>query len=359
MASLSSLVDRVRLELGDMGKSFVTQFVADGSTNRFKLHYQPLDGASVIVYQNGTDISTECFVEESTGVLITPDVPADGAEMLVSGTYYRYFTTSELGRLVTDAITQHSAGHVDSLGRKMNVDTLPVIEEYPASIYAVTLALYTLATDSSFDIDISAPDGVNIPRSERYRQLMDMVQARQAQYRDLCVQLGVGMYKIDVFTLRRISKATGRYVPVYKPQEVDDRSYPQRVQDQLPTYGDKQVPWITDGGELTAYQGRAFIETINWTGTYDPSITFVGKLLNQRGSVLNVQDFTIDVTNTDDAYTATISLTADQTLRLAERTYWSIQEVDPNNTDPNSGTILPVEIKGGNFFTVRVSQVVL
>ena len=39
MATLLSLTDRVRVELGDLGKSFVTQFVADGTTNRFKLLY--------------------------------------------------------------------------------------------------------------------------------------------------------------------------------------------------------------------------------------------------------------------------------------------------------------------------------
>jgi hypothetical protein len=365
MTTTASLISRVRLELGDMGKSFVKQFIADGSTNRFKLDVAPLDAPSIIVYLNGADITSFSHVEESTGVLILqetngdPLIPLDGDELLVSGTYYRYFTNAEMLTIVNDAIAQHTSGHTDSLGRLYTPENLPTNEEYPVAIYAVTIALYTLATDASFDIDISAPDGVNIPRSERYRQLMDMVQARQAQYRDLCVQLGVGLYKIDVFTFRRISKATGRYVPVYKPQEVDDRSYPQRVEDSLPTYGDKQVPWVTDGGELTAYQGRAFIETITWSGTYDPSVTFVAKLLSQRGSVQHLQDFTCSVSNTGTAYTATISLTADQTLRLGERTYWSIQEVDPNNTDPNSGTILPVEVKGGNFFTVRVSQVVL
>jgi hypothetical protein len=248
----------------------------------------------------------------------------------------------------------------------------------------------------------------------------------------------VGMYKIDTFTLRRISKATGRYVPVYKPQEVDDRSYPQRVADQLPTYGDKQPTWPTDGGELIAYQGRAFTKTITFTGQYDVSCSFTANLLNQRGSVLVVQNFDLEVVdlnsftitavtrtsgsttaritatgknfavgdsirvigvntelnqtwvvaavvdannfnvttthttplaltnltgtallNADRTYSATISLTSDETLRLAERTYWSVQLVDPNNTDPNSGTILPVEIKGGNFFTERVSTVVL
>jgi hypothetical protein len=359
MATTASLVSRVRLELGDVGKTFVTQFVADGSTNRFKMHYSPLDATSVVVYNNGTDVSSQAHIEESTGVMVLDFIPADGDELTVSGLYYRYFTDTELGSLVNDAVAQHSGGHNDSVGRQINVANLPAIEEYPVAIYAVTLALYTLATDASFDIDIAAPDGVSIPRSERYRQLMDMVQARQAQYRDLCVQLGVGMYKIDVFTFRRISKATGRYVPVYLPQEVDDRSYPQRVYDSLPTYGNKPPVWITEGGELTAYQGRAFTTTVTFTGTWDNSVSFVAKLLNQRGSVLVVQNFELSVDQVSTNYTATMSLTADQTLRLAERTYWSIELVDPNNTDPNSGSILPVEIKGGNFFTERVSSVVL
>ena len=41
-------------------------------------------------------------------------------------------------------------------------------------------------------------------------------------------------------------------------------------------------------------------------------------------------------------------------MRLANRTYWSI-EVDDQTVD----TTIPTEVKGGNFFTVRASEVVL
>lgn len=144
MATISSLVDKVRVELGDIGKSFVSQFVADGSTNRFQLHYFPLDDANnIFVYQNGVE-QVDAVVESSTGVLVLPSVPANGDQISVSGNYYRYFTTSELSSLVTSAVEQHSANHTDSLGRKITVDTLPLIEEYPVAVYAVTLALYTL-----------------------------------------------------------------------------------------------------------------------------------------------------------------------------------------------------------------------
>jgi hypothetical protein len=357
VATISSLVDKVRVELGDLGKSFVMQFMADGTTNRFRLHYAPLDGSGVTVIADGVDVSNNASVEESTGVLVLDTLPADGVEITVSGTYYRYFTATELSNLVTSAVDQHSAHHTDSLGRQVTVATLPIIEEYPVAVYATTLALYTLATDAAFDIDIQAPDGVTIPRAERYRQLMEMIQARQIQYKDLCVHLGIGMYKIDIFNLRRVSKTTNRYVPSYKPQEVDDRSYPQRVQAGLPTYGDDPTEWATEERELTAYQGVAFSKTITFNGPVSSSgISFVAKLLNQRGSTLSyssvVQNMTLSITNNVGVYTATMSLTAAQTKGIARRTYWQIASI-------NDTTNELIQLIGGNFFTERVSEVVL
>lgn len=443
MATIDSLISRVRVELGDLGKSFVTQFVADGSTNRFRLHYAPLDATTVEVQikriSNGvtSDITANANIEESTGVLIllenngeTPLIPADGDELTVSGNYYRYFTGADITRLINDAFKEHSNNAIDSTGRKMTLDTLPANEEYPLTIYATTLALYTLATDAAFDIDIAAPDGVSIPRSERYRQLMDMVQTRHQQYRELCSLMGIGLFRIEVFELNRISKTTNRLVPKYLPQEVDDRSYPQRIQLPTPTLGNAPTPWPTDAGELTAYQGRSFSTSLDFTGNYSGK-SFTAKLLNQRGSVLVVQNFTLSVdvagidtitaasrtsgsttitittsaahglsagnsvvitsvddtvngiytiatagsttftvagtattalaltgltgqveTNVEKEYTFTLSLTKDQTLRTAERTYWSLSTVDAFTDEA-------IEIKGGNFFTVRRNSAVL
>jgi hypothetical protein len=432
VATINSLVERVRFELGDMGRSFVTQFTAGGTTNRYRLHYAPLDGASVIVTANNVDITNDCSVEESTGVLVTDNLLNAGVEVAVSGTYYRYFTAAELATLVTTAIGEHSARSTDALGREITVANLPAMEEYPVSVYATTLALYTLATDAAFDIDIQAPDGVTIPRAERYRQLMEMITTRQAQYRDLCVQLGVGLYKIDVFTLRRISKMTNRYVPVYKPMEVDDRSFPQRASIPEPTYGDQHAKFPTESGDLTAYQGRKFATNISFTGNWAGS-SFVARLYYQRGSVQIVQNFAMAVTSdqdswivtgaartsgnakitittaathdftsgqsvfltdvddalngeyivttpitsntfsvmgtattalaltsldglaehsTEQTYIAAVSLTSDQTFRLANRTWWKITAIN-SQTDENLAVI------EGNFFTVRASEVIL
>lgn len=303
MATMSTLIERVRLELGDLGKSFAESIIADGTTNRFQLQYQPLDSASVTVSDDGVNVTAYAHVEESTGVVVLTDtsanpdvavIPTAGSVLLFNGTHYRYFTDDELAEIITTAVSQHSAKHIDSLGRPLSLVNLPTLEEYPVAVYATVMALYTLATDASFDIDIMAPDGVSIPRSERYRQLMQMIQLRQDHYRDLCVHLGVGLYSIDVFSFRRISKTTNRYVPVYKPQEVDDRSIAQRVEMSIPTYGDANVPWVTEAGQLLAYQDIAFEGEVTFTGDY-AGYSFLARVVTQRGSKYKIQPFTLSV----------------------------------------------------------------
>jgi len=343
VATTQTLIDRVRMELGDTAKSFVERLYPDGTTNRFLLSYNPLDGASVEVSVDGTDITNDTAVEESTGVIVLDEVPDAGSVLIANGIHYRYFKDSELTTFVNTAILEHTAKRTDSLGRTVNIENLPPLEEYPVALYATTLALYTLATDASFDIDISAPDGVMIPRAQRYRQLMEMIQTRKEQYRELCTQLGIGLYSIDVFSLRRISKTTNRYVPVYKPQEVDDRSVAQRAELFNPTYGDANVPWPTESVQLTSYQNIAFEAEVTFSGDYE-DYSFIAQLVTQRGSIQVVRTFDLTVTDVDGVYTATLALDKDSTLRLPNRCWWQIMSVDDVTDEKN-------EIIAGDFFS--------
>lgn len=320
MATLASLSDRLRSEIGDLGKSFVWQTTASGTTNRYLVPYSPVDGANLIITVDGIDVSTDVSVEESTGYITFDDIPDADSSIIVAGTYYRYFTNIEIEQFVCDAFAQHTANHADPYGRAVVMRTLPGLEEYPVVIYASTLALYTLATDAAFDIDITAPDGVMIPRSERYRQLMQMIESRKQQYRELCSQLGIGLYKIDVFSVRRISKTTNRYVPVYLPMEVDDKSMPQRAIIPIPSYGSAISPTDVPSYDLTMYQGDSFeveldfpfeVGDYNWAS--DITMVFGG---------LKIDSFTVEQTATDKLK---LSLTSQQTEALPERCYWDIQ----------------------------------
>lgn len=325
MATLSTLAERLRSELGDQGKSFVYSFVADGITNRYQIPYSPVDALNMIITVDGNDVSTSVDVEETTGWLTFDNVPDDGLTVIVAGTYFRYFTVTEIEQFICDAFDQHTANHADQYGRSVLIDTLPGLEEYPVVIYASTLALYTLATDASFDIDITAPDGVMIPRSERYRQLMQMIEVRKNQYKELCSQLGIGLYKIDVFTLRRTSKTTNRYVPVYLPQEVDDRSMPQRAILSIPSYGSGISPSSVPTKDLFTYQGDTFTAILDFPDSFDTTLyTWKAEIAQQLGSAVSIASFTIDaVENATDQLQ--ISLTSTQTQTLPEKAYWDIQ----------------------------------
>ena len=265
MATLTALSDRLRSELGDIGRSFSETFTGDGSTVRFQLTQNPIQGSTLVVKVNGTDVSSTTTVEEGVGVIILQTPPINTATIVVTGLAFRYFTDSDICYYINTAFTEHAHTTTDTNGSPASMSSLPALDEYPLVILASTMALYTLATDASFDIDIISPDGVNIPRSERYRQLSQIIEQRKEQYRELCKLLNVGMHRIEVFSLRRISKLTNRYVPIYRPQEVDDGSIPQRVMLPLPTYGDVKpnVPVLSK--DLSIYAGDDFMEKLRFS----------------------------------------------------------------------------------------------
>lgn len=351
MATLTSLADRLRTEIGDLGKSFVWQTIATGDTNRYLLPYSPVDAINMIITVNGIDVSPTVDVEETTGYMTFDTVPAVGEVIVAAGTYFRYFTITEIEQFVCDAFEQHTANHADIYGRAVLLDTLPGLEEYPVVVYASTLALYTLATDAAFDIDIQAPDGVMIPRSERYRQLMQMIETRKQQYRELCSLLGIGLYKIDVFSLRRISKHTNRYVPVYLPQEIDDKSTPQRAQIPMPSYGSAIAPSSIPTKDLLAYQGDNFVAILDFPDSFDVTLyTWKSDISPQVGYPTKLASFEVEfITGATDQLQ--ISLTSEQTASLPDRAYWDIQGTLISDTSQ-----VKTYLRGGFFTTTQVTQ---
>ena len=119
MATIANLGDRLRSEIGDIGKSFVYQFVADGTTNRFLIPNSPLDGANLIVTKNSTDISSSVEVEEATGYIVLDTTPQAGDVLIAAGNYFRYFTTAEIQAFVSTAFLQHTANHTDAFVGRM------------------------------------------------------------------------------------------------------------------------------------------------------------------------------------------------------------------------------------------------
>ena len=330
MATIDSLVARVRMELGDTGKSFVWSIDSTGA-QRYEMPYSPVDGTSLGVFRGSTDVSDHVEVEEHTGVLTFDSVPAVGQKITAQGTYFRYFTNAELQSITEAAVREHLYNRTDAYGRAMTVANLPVVEEFPTALLATIQALYTLVTDAAFDIDISTPDGVSIPRSERYRQLMDMIRARKEQYDELCKALNIGLTRIETFTFRRISRATNRYVPIYMPQEVDDRSRPQRLFLPIPTYGASPVPSKAAEYDLVFTQGDSFSVVLDFpfdVTAYLPK----AQIRLYPESAAKVAEITCTIEDGPQGKIK-LSLTPAQTLKVPLRSFWDLQLTREETTE--------------------------
>jgi hypothetical protein len=255
MATTQGLIDRVRLELGDTGNPVRDSFLSDGVQVEYFLSAQNVRGSSLVVNLVGNGVSTPTIsftLDEALGLLTLDTTPTEELTVQVSGTTYGMFSDAELAQYVNDAFIQHTEGrHIQTRYRTsdgfirynddpMTVATLPEIEEKLVAMLATIECLWTLSTDTSTDVDIQTAEGTFVPRSQRFIQIRQQIESMTEYYTRLCQQLNVGLFRIEVSTLRRVSKTTGRLVPVFRPREYDDYALPQRILPEIDERGEDE-----------------------------------------------------------------------------------------------------------------------
>jgi hypothetical protein len=244
------IINRVRMELGDTGAPFSDTFLGTGMVSTYDLTDFNVWNETVTWIRNqapvllvkGTDYSMN--YQEGRIYLIGASSPLpQGDTLVVSGQASGMFSDEELGAFINDAVIQHTNGRTiktrfkDSNGFikyvtvPIDLTNLPDIEGTLVALRATIDALWALATDASTDIDISSADGTTVPRSQRYRQIRDQIDAMTARYNQLCAMLNVGLNRIEMSKIRRVSKTTNRLVPIFEDREYDDYDLPRR---QLP-----------------------------------------------------------------------------------------------------------------------------
>lgn len=341
------------MELNDQPKQFNKTLAGDGSTFDFPLGVKPIDTTTLLVTINNVVIAAGSgyTVEPSHGVIHFLTAPANNAVIKVSGSVFRYFSDSEIEYFVNTALSQHTHQRTDSYGRAMTVKLLPEVEVYPLTILSTIEALYALATDAAFDINIFAPDGVTIPRSERYHQLMNLIQQRTEQYRNLCAALNIGLWRIEVGTLRRVSRTTNKLVPVYMPQEIDDSRRPERVYLPNDMTGRTPLPSTIGTYDLILQQGDSYEFVLDFPDTTNfDDLVFKAEIRTGPNSPSKWAEFAITVL---DAPTKKLklSLTKKQTEMLPVRTWWDIQA-----TSLSDDTFEKTYVRGQVFTEREITQ---
>lgn len=280
MATVNGLIQRARLEIGDAGRLFQSlPVVGDGVINTVTLPEKPVDALALTVTQTSAlGVATvlvpgdDYTVDEHQGVILLANpIPEDG-KVVVTGTAFRYFTTEDWSTFVNTAFLQHNHGRSNNLAR------LDPVEDYLVVLLALCEALFALMNDSAFDIDIQTPEGISIPRHQRFDQLMQMLMARQDQYQRLASALNVGLNRIEMFTLRRVSRATGRLVPIYIDQEIDEATPARRVYVPIDQQGAKVIDDGVLQQDLTVEVGIPIDITVNTGFALSPGDTLRAQL---------------------------------------------------------------------------------
>lgn len=231
--SLEQLVWRTELELNETVKDYQAVTRGDGQTVRWELPARQL--TSHRLYISGGDElvpDVDYTIDMADGtVVLTEPIPI-GSSLVAEGKAGRFFSGDELETLVLEAFLRHTHGQNPRISfddpPPLGYVTLPAIEKQLVAILATIDALWILTTDAAFDIDIATPEGVSIPRSQRWQHLMMQIRMLKERYQEIAQMLNVGLNRIQQYNLRRVSRLTNRLVPIYIPQEFDDRSIPPR-----------------------------------------------------------------------------------------------------------------------------------
>jgi hypothetical protein len=265
-----------------------------------------------------------------SGTVTFTQTPKSGAPIVVTGTHYRYFTTTDLTVFLDTAVKQHTDNRTDAYGSNITVSSIPPVEEYPVALLATVEALWALATDASFDINITAPDGVNIPRGQRFQQLSNIIAQRKEQYRELCSALNVGLWRIEIGVLRRISRTTNKLIPLYMPQEIDDYSKPERVYMENNLRGRTPLPNTVGVYDIILTQGDT------WSTNFDFPLNLTGYLVKAQARTypeapLLAAEFNVTTVSATTGV-VTLSLTAEQTKDLPLKSFWDVQVYTADGT---------------------------
>jgi hypothetical protein len=224
MSDKNDVIDIARNYLRDFPKFFQDTFSNVGrvvdlgrpniDTATLWVRYQP---------QIGSQASVSYTVDARNGILRVADDLQPTDTLMVEGYYYEWLTPSDLSFYADMAINLNTHNLRTPL-ENMAPAVVDVI-----GIHTLVQALWGLMSEYSRDIDVITSESVHIMASQRYRMVSSLLQYWTEEYNTRAKALNIGLERLEVVTLRRVSRTTNRLVPIYKPREVGDYGPIERV----------------------------------------------------------------------------------------------------------------------------------
>ena len=228
MTTLADISEIARTYLRDFPRFFQVSFDAVGRT--YQLGHTNVDTSTLWVayYATGSSAASALSpasyeLDERNGVVrVNASVPG-GAKILVEGYYYEWVTPSDLSFYSKKAVDKH----LHNINAPL--ETLSPAVVNTIGMAAIIEALWALMTEYSRDIDVITSESVHIPASQRFRMVQALLSQWEEEYRKAAQALNIGLDRLEVLTLRRVSRTTNRLVPLYKNREFGDYSPMERL----------------------------------------------------------------------------------------------------------------------------------
>lgn len=215
-----------RTYLRDFPRFFQVSFDAVGRT--YELGSPNIDADTLwIATANGasaTPLTTSQYsLDSRNGILRLTSTPSANTKLMVEGYYYEWVSPADLEFYSKQAIN----AHVFSLDIPLENMAQVIIETI--GMGAIVEVLMSLMTEYSRDIDVMTSESVHIPASQRFRMIQSLLSYWSQQYDKQARALNIGVDRIEIFNLRRVSRTTNRYVPLYKAKELGDYGPIERI----------------------------------------------------------------------------------------------------------------------------------
>lgn len=221
MATITDIETIARTYLRDFPKFFQVSFSAVGRT--YELGHINIDTSNIWVAKytsssNGasTIATTDYQIDPRNGILRLSSTLPSNTTLMVEGYYYEWVTPSDLTFYTQRAVEKHLV----NLGLAIEELSDAVINA--VGIAAICECLWALMTEYSRDIDVMTSESIHIPASQRFRMVQALLSQWEAEYNRHATALNIGIDRMEVFTLRRISRSTNYLVPLYKAREIGD-----------------------------------------------------------------------------------------------------------------------------------------
>ena len=230
-ATVSTITTIARNFLRDFPKFFQVSFDAVGRTYELGSPNIDADSLWVATYVNNapvtitsnTSASSYYSLDARNGILRFNTTPSASASILVEGYYYEWVLPSDLEFYANHSIEQH----VYNLDLPLESMSAIVIDTI--GMHCVVESLWGLLTEYSRDIDITTSESVHIPASQRFRMVQSLLDYWTKAYERQAKSLNIGLERIEIMNLRRVSRSTNRFVPIYKSKELGEYGPIERI----------------------------------------------------------------------------------------------------------------------------------